>query len=142
MISFKRYLLEKSDYVAQGNWQYKDKGGRVKDLLKFAEKYETVDYPLSKLKSRIKVELDDKDNATIKVDGKWVKYKEAPIEKQREIEAEEEKRTMAADLKYPIIIVTKNNVPDAIIDGNHRYKKALIQNKTSILAKLIPLEDL
>jgi hypothetical protein len=142
MVSFKKYLLEKADYVAIGQWQYKDKKGSVKDLLKFVEKYETVNYPLSKLKPRIKIELDDKDNATIKVNGKWVKYKEAPIEKQQEIEKAEEERTKSANLNYPIIIVTKDGIPDAIIDGNHRYKKAIQLNKPNILAKLIPQEDL
>lgn len=58
-----------------------------------------------------------------------------------EPEDSQKKRTAAAELQYPIIVV-KNGKNLHIADGTHRVRKALAQNLPTIKARVIPLEDM
>jgi hypothetical protein len=49
----------------------------------------------------------------------------------------EEHRKERADLSFPIIVVEKNGELQSIRDGHHRLQKAIDENRTHILAKVI-----
>ena len=49
----------------------------------------------------------------------------------------EEPRRKRADLSFPIIVVEKNGEFQSILDGHHRLQKAIDENRTHILAKVI-----
>ena len=49
----------------------------------------------------------------------------------------EQHRKESADLSFPIIVVEKDGEFQSILDGHHRRQKALDENRTHILAKVI-----
>ena len=49
----------------------------------------------------------------------------------------EEPRKKRADLSFPIIVVEKNGEFKSILDGHHRLQKAIDENRTHVLAKVI-----
>ncbi len=50
------------------------------------------------------------------------------------IEGEKKER---ADLSFPIIVIEKDGEFQSILDGHHRRQKAIDENKTHILAKIL-----
>ena len=51
-------------------------------------------------------------------------------------------RAQKADLKYPIIVVKRNNGKLWIADGTHRAHKAILNKLSYINAKIIPIKDM
>ena len=49
----------------------------------------------------------------------------------------EERKKEIADLSFPIIVVEKNGEFQSILDGHHRLQRAIDENRTHILAKII-----
>jgi hypothetical protein len=49
----------------------------------------------------------------------------------------EEHKKQTADLSFPIIVVEKDGEFQSILDGHHRRQKAVDENRTHILAKVI-----
>ena len=49
----------------------------------------------------------------------------------------EEHRKETADLSFPIIVVEKDGEFQSILDGHHRLQKAVDENRTHILVKVI-----
>ena len=49
----------------------------------------------------------------------------------------EEHKKQIADLSFPIIVVEKDGEFQSIRDGHHRLQKAIDENRTHILAKVI-----
>jgi ABC-type phosphonate transport system ATPase subunit len=49
----------------------------------------------------------------------------------------EQHRKESADLSFPIIVVEKDGEFQSILDGHHRLRRAVDENKTYILAKVI-----
>ena len=52
----------------------------------------------------------------------------------------EEHRKESADLSFPIIVVEKDGEYQSILDGHHRLRRAVDENKTYILARIMRID--
>jgi hypothetical protein len=89
---------------------------KIRDLVSFAEKY-----PVTK--------VDPKQFAE-------------QIAGREEDHTQSMARAQKADLKYPIIVVKRNNGKLWIADGTHRAHKAILNKLSYINAKIIPIKDM
>lgn len=122
----------------------------IKTLIKFCE--DNYDISNVKIDDLIKlscfkdvdVENNKPDkNSSIIINNKWVKAKDVTDEEWKQFKKEQYDQLMKSNLKYPIIITVDNNDKiKAILDGNHRVKKAKILKKDIIKAYKIPENDI
>lgn len=112
----KGFRLFESHYV-DTFWEHDDNRLTISDINEYLDKnlVDVVYIPVSDIKHMC-VHINKRDDNTLK-------------------------RSEGSDLKYPIIIATKNGEYSRILDGHHRLLKAINNGYDKIKARIFELND-
>lgn len=123
----------------------KDIEATVQDLVNFSKDYPTVNLPVDKLCDIGLWKMDKfKKTGTVKPEGstEWKKYKDLTDEQKKDFDDEVQQTIDKSNLKYPIIVCKGKKGKLQVLDGNHRVEKACKLKKSTIIARVIPEEDI
>ena len=140
LFSFLNEKIDK-DHKAGIKIDGKDLEIDVNDLVKFAKKYPIKKVSVKSLRNKFGMWHKTK-GITISLDGKWVKWEDLSDEQKKKQKEITKQDIMKVDLKYPIILSTKNNEVTSILDGNHRVEKAYLTDVKELKAYFIPEKDI
>jgi hypothetical protein len=155
MKTYSQFINEKKKYdplagtcsVSVGDDVFEFNIGKI---INFAKKnYEVSEIPLDelyKLSAFKDVDVEGSKpskNSSLLIKGKWKKGNDITDEEWEKFKKEQYDIVMKSNLRYPIVVVVnKKDKVKAILDGNHRVKKAKLLDKESVKAYKIPEEDI